>query len=201
MDAFESILDVFLSDIRHRERAAYILCDNLVEMACKTKHTQYCRRNQTSPNTRCQFHQALQLPGCRVSQQMRDRFQRRRDTRNLMQHQNAAVVVDLHASADAILDIPEILNRLWGRNAMENLRPWQNVAIRIARLYSSSGDQSIRGQFENSMRNERWRGNAEERNPRVNETIIECGVRSHWDIAVKQKPHQVEQLLNNIDAA
>ena len=93
LDAFESILDIFLSDIRHRERAAYFLCDNLVEMACKTKHTQQCRRNGTLPNTRCQFHEALQLPGCRFSHQLRDRLQRRRDTRNLMQHQNAAVVI------------------------------------------------------------------------------------------------------------
>lgn len=200
IDAFESILDIFLSDIRHRERAAFILCDNLVEMACKTKHTQHCRRNRTAPNARCNFHQALQLPGCRLSQNLRDELQRRRDTRNLMQHQNVAIVVDLHASADAILDLPEVLNKLWGRNAMDNLRAWQNVAIRIAHLYSNSGAPNIRVQFEDAMHKERWRGIAEERNPRINETIIQCGLRSHWDIAVKQNPHQVEQMLNNIGA-
>ena len=199
LDALESVLDIFLSDIRHRERAAYILCDNLVEMACKTKHTQYCRRNATRPNTRCQFHEAIGLPGCRLSQQLRDRLQSRRDTRNLMQHQNVAVAVDLHASADAILDIPEVVCRLWGRNALDNIRPWQRVAIRVVRLYSNSGDQAARAQFENAMRDERWRGIAEERNPRVNETIIKCGLRTHWDIAVKQNPFQVEQLLNNVE--
>ncbi len=40
VDALESVLDIFLSDIRHRERAAFILWDNLVEMACKRKAKQ-----------------------------------------------------------------------------------------------------------------------------------------------------------------
>ena len=33
--ALESIIEIFLSDIRHRERSVFILCDNLVEMTCK----------------------------------------------------------------------------------------------------------------------------------------------------------------------
>jgi len=39
---------------------------------------------------------------------------------------------------------------------------------------------------------------AEERQPRVNEIIIELGLCSHWAIAVKQKPHRVEQILDNV---
>lgn len=200
IDAFESILDIFLSDIRHRERAAFILCDNLVEMACKTKHTLHCRQRSGVPNTRCQFHQALLLPGCRFSQELRDRLQHRRDTRNLMQHQSASAVVDLHTSADALLELPEVMRKLWGQHALDNLREWQKVAIRVARLYSNSGDAVIRSKFEDLMRSERWRGNAEERQPRINETIIQCGLRGHWAIAVKQNPHQVDQILNSIDA-
>jgi hypothetical protein len=200
MDALESILDIFLSDIRHRERAAFILCDNLVEMACKMKHTQHCRRSGNQPNTRCQFHQALQLAGCRLSQEFRGTLQQRRDTRNLMQHQSASAVVDVQTCADAILDLPEVLSKLWGRNALDNLREWQKIAIRVARLYSSSGDANTRFQFEDAMRREPWRGIAEERNPRTNETIIECGLRIHWAIAVKQSPPQVEQILNSFGA-
>ncbi len=199
-DAFESILDIFLSGIRHRERAAFILCDNLVEMACKTKHTQYCRRNGNQPNMRCQFHQAIQLPGVRLSSVFRDTLQQRRDTRNLMQHQSTSAVVDLQTCADAILDLPEVMKKLWGRNALDNLRQWQMVAIRIVHLYSSNGDADIRSRFEDAMRGERWRGSAEERNPRINERIIECGLRIHWAIAVKQSPSQVEQILDSIGA-
>lgn len=200
MDAFESILDIFLSNIRHRERASFFLCDNLVEMACKTKHTQHCRRTGNQPNTRCQFHQALQLDGIRLSRDFRDILQQRRDTRNLMQHQSASAVVDVHTCADAILDLPKIMKKLWGRNAIDNLRDWQKIAIRVARLYSSSGDANIRNQFEEAMRRESWRASGEERNPHTNETIIECGLSIHWAIAVKQSPSQVEQILNNIGA-
>lgn len=198
IDALESILDIFLSDIRHRERAAFILCDNLVEMTCKTKHTLHCRRNNNNPNTRCNFHDALKLSGCRLSQELRDRLQHRRDTRNLMQHQSASVAVDAQTGADAIIDLPEVMKKLWGQNALDNLRVWQRVAIRVVKLYSASGDANVRGQFEDLMRREHWRGNAEERNPRINEKIIECGLRIHWAIAVKQNPHQVEQILNNL---
>ena len=199
MDALESVLDIFLSDIRHRERASFILCDNLVEMACKTKHVQHCRRNGGQPNTRCYFHEAMTLPGIRrLSQELRDRLQQRRDVRNLMQHQSASVAVDTQTAADAIIEIPFLLERVWGSDALGNLRPWQLVAIRIVRLYSSTGDASIRRQFEEQMRAERWRGNTEERPPRVHETIIECGLRNYWAIAVKQNPHQVEQILNDL---
>jgi hypothetical protein len=200
IDAFESILDIFLSDIRHRERAAFILCDNLVEMACKTKHTLYCRRNNNTPNTRGNFHDALRLSGCRLSQELRERLQQRRDTRNFMQHQSASVAVDTQTGANAIIDLPEVMKKLWGQKALDNLHAWQRIAIKIVKLYSASGDAIVRGQFEALMRREQWRGNAEERNPRINERIIECGLRIHWSIAVKQSPHQVEQILNNLGA-
>jgi hypothetical protein len=37
LDLLESILGIFFYDIRYKERAVYILCDNLVELSCKTK--------------------------------------------------------------------------------------------------------------------------------------------------------------------
>lgn len=195
LDALESILDIFFSDIRHRERAAYILCDNLVEMACKTKAIQ---RNYRFDSI-CNFHDAWNAPGVRLPRNgLGGRCHTRRGIRNTMQHASAAVTVDIQACADAILDLPNVIIKLWGRNSLDNLRDWQKIAIRIVRLYSNSGNTNIRPQFEDSMLNERWRGNAEERNPRINETIIKCGLRSHWAIAVKQNPHQVEQILNNL---
>lgn len=106
--------------------------------------------------------------------------------------------LDIQACADAIIDVPEVLKKLWGRYALDNLRLWQVVAIRVVQLYSGHGDAIIRGQFEDLMRKESWRGRAEERTPRINEKIIQCGLRIHWSIAVKQNPHQVEQLLNNL---
>jgi hypothetical protein len=197
MDAFESILDIFLADIRYRERAAFILCDNLVEMACKTK----AKQKDHQFDTHCGFHKAWNAPGVSLPKSgLGGRVHSRRDTRNTMQHASAAVTVDIQSCADAILDLPQVMIKLWGKNALRNLRPWQQVAIRIVKLYSSIGDSNKRRQFEDQMRADRWRGSAEERPPRVNETIIECGLRNHWAIAVKQNPHQVEQILNSLGA-
>jgi hypothetical protein len=198
MDAFESILDIFLSDIRHRERAAFILCDNLIEMACKTKAKQ---RNHKF-DTHCGFHDAWNAPGVRLPLSgVGGRVQTRRDTRNTMQHASAAVTVDMQSCSDAIKDLPEVMKKLWGQQALLNLRDWQQVAMRIVNLYSSTGDAFLRQRFEDQMRSEQWRGAAEERPPRINETIVECGLRNYWAIAVKQNPHQVEQILNNLGVA
>lgn len=197
IDAFESILDIFLSDIRHRERAAFILCDNLVEMACKTKAKQW----NHNFNTNCGFYDAWNAPRVHLGRNgLGRRVHSRRDVRNTMQHASAAVTVDVCACADAILDLPEVMKKLWGRSALQNLRLWQKIAIRIINLYSSNGDSNRRRLFEDEMRQEKWRSYAEDRPPRVNEMIIECGHRNHWAIAVKQKPELVEQLLNNIGA-
>lgn len=195
VDALESVLDIFLSDIRHRERAAFVLCDNLIEMACKTKHTQHCRRSASQANTRCNFHQAMRLSGVRMSQELRERLQQRRDMRNLMQHQSASAAVDTQTCADAVKDIPEVLIKLWGQSALGNLREWQRVAIEIVKLYSSDGDARKRQEFEDAMRRERWRTGADERQPRVNEAILEPGRRGFWGYLIKQVPNQVEQIL------
>ena len=40
-DSLESVVEIYFSGVRHRERAAFILCDNLVEMACKSRAKQH----------------------------------------------------------------------------------------------------------------------------------------------------------------
>lgn len=196
VDSLESLLDIFLSDIRHRERTVFILCDNLVEMACKTKAKSHNHRFDTS----CNFYDAWNAPGVRLPRNgLGERVQLRRETRNTMQHENPAVTVDTQVCADAIKDIPEIMKKLWGRNALNNLRHWHHVALRIVRLYSCDGDFVKRQEFEDAMRRECWRSEAEHRNPRVNESIIEIGRRAHWGIIIKQNPIQVEQILDSYD--
>jgi len=37
LDLLETILGIFFYDIRYKERSVFILCDNLVELSCKTK--------------------------------------------------------------------------------------------------------------------------------------------------------------------
>ena len=64
IDSLESIVDIFLSGVRHRERAAFILCDNLVELACKTK----AKQNNHNFNMRCNFYDAWNAPGVQLPQ-------------------------------------------------------------------------------------------------------------------------------------
>ena len=193
VDALESVVDIFLSNIRHRERAAFILCDNLVEMACKTK----AKQNNRNFNLRCNFHDAWNAPGVNLpSNGLGGRVQNRRETRNLMQHANAAVTVDTQACADAILDAVKVIDRLWRNTSRRAFRDWLKVAIRIVRLYSQSGDPQMRQRFEMRMRNESWRDF--KRPARVREMIIEPGLRQHWGIVVKHNPSQVEQILNEL---
>ena len=37
LDLLELVLGIFFYDIRYKERSVFILCDNLVELSCKTK--------------------------------------------------------------------------------------------------------------------------------------------------------------------
>ncbi len=194
VDALESVLDIFLSDIRHRERAAFLLCDGLVEMACKTKAKQ---ANRNFNPKKHDFHRALIASGVRLAKPLRLRLQNRHtNIRNLMQHQNAAITVDTQTCADAIMDVVAVVDRLWRNTTQRSFREWHKVALRIVRLYSSEGDVQKRQEFESRMREESWRNR--NRRARVREMIIEPGLRQHWAIVVKNSPGQVEQILNEL---
>jgi len=43
IDSLESVLSVYFSNCRHKERAAFILCDELVEVTCREKIKQTLR--------------------------------------------------------------------------------------------------------------------------------------------------------------
>jgi hypothetical protein len=43
VDSLESVLSVYFSNCRHKERAAFILCDELVEVVCRERVKQTVR--------------------------------------------------------------------------------------------------------------------------------------------------------------
>ena len=195
IDSYESILDIFISNIHQRERVAFILCDNLVELSCKTKA--YQRDHQF--NRRCNFHDAWNAPGVTLAPNgLGSRVQNRRDTRNTMQHGSAAVTVTLQSCADAILDVRKVIDRLW-RNAIQQTltRPYQ-IVLQIVELYSSNGDEIRRQDFEDAMRRAHWRPAADERRAKTTEVIVEAGLRMNWHLAVRQSWVEVEETLNSI---
>ena len=56
LDLLESVLGFFFYDIRYKERSVFILCDNLVELSCKTKIKQVNYREDV---TEMSFYSAL----------------------------------------------------------------------------------------------------------------------------------------------
>jgi hypothetical protein len=192
--SLESILGIFLSDIRHRERAAFILCDNLVEMACKTK----ARQHDYNFDTTCDFHSAWNASGVSLAPNgLGRRVQDRRTTRNNMQHADAAVTVETQHCADAILDVVRVINKCWSGTYSHRFDLWVKCALRIVQLYSSGGDQLKRQPFEDGMLNMNWRGESRT-SIRSNESQIEPGRRVFWWLTIINHTQLVERCLDEI---
>jgi hypothetical protein len=115
-----------------------------------------------------------------------------------MQHGNAAVTIPTAHCADAIKDVCNVVNKLWPNSTARLLRPQYQGILRIVKLYSSIGDAGKLQAFEDAMRQCQWRGIADERHPRINEIILESGLRVNWHYAVHQSPALLEQVLDSL---
>jgi len=87
IDYLESILGIYLSDIRHKERSAFILADNLVEISCKTRIVE--RNGKWKGET---FYEILKE--AKIPNKLRERIIRRHRIRNDMQHIKLSITVD-----------------------------------------------------------------------------------------------------------
>jgi hypothetical protein len=192
IDALESVLEIYFSGVRHRERAAFILCDNLVEMTCKTKAEQHNYRFDMS----CQFHEACTAPGVLLLPDLKVRVLGYRRTRNNMQHASAAATVDLYHCATSILDVVRVIDHCW-LNTSTNFFPGRiKCALRIVWLYSVEGDVSLRETFETKMQRQRWRTQQESVN--VTGRQIQPGHRDYWYVAIRMQTPSVEECLNDV---
>lgn len=192
-DAIESVLDIYFSGVRHRERAAFILCDNLVEMACKTKAQQH----DHTFVMRCGFHAAWNAPGVKLDpRSLGQRVQDSHETRNNLQHGNAAATVHAGFCATAILDSFEVIKFLWPD---VNVHPRVLCALRMVGLYAASGDPLIGEAFEDAMRGFGWRTQNNE-TVRANAVQVEPGRRDFWLWLLRQRLPNIEAILNEIGA-
>lgn len=120
IDSLESVLGIYFSRIRHRERAAFILTDELVEMTCKLR----AREANHKFDMKCGFHDAWNAPGVAIATAVLGHsIQASRNTRNNMQHASAAATVDDEHCANAILDAVSVIDHCWpgGRSRHETL--------------------------------------------------------------------------------
>lgn len=193
IDSYESILGIYFSGVRHRERAAFILVDELVEIVCKLR----AREHNHQFNMKCNFHQAWNAPGVQIPPVPHgNSIQARHNTRNLMQHSDPAATVDDQHCADSILEAMEVVELCWPGTVATELPDWMKVGLRIVRLYSSHGDLVKRIPFEDEMRRGQWR--IDKRQPRTYELQIEPGRRQHWALLLTQSQVQVEAILSSL---
>ncbi|RSK49394.1 hypothetical protein [Hymenobacter rigui] len=191
LDALESIVEIFCSAIRHKERAAYVLCDNLVEVACKAKAREHNHRT----NLEVGFHAVLTLPGVVLDAALQGRLQGYRNNRNNIQHVGAGLTVDAQHCADAIMDAVDTLNQLWPGTPVHQSRALFAISLRIVKLYSTTGDLPLRADFEDAMTSYRWR-TAESEQVQASAIQIKPGRRENWGHALSRLRADVQRILD-----
>lgn len=194
VDALESVLTIFFSNCRHKERAAFILCDELVEVTCREK------LKQTLPNLgRIQFrglithaHVALSITAAGLGRSVYDCH----TTRNDMQHNNPAATVDSQHCADAIMDAVEVIEHCFP-GAKADLPDKLKVTLRVIRLYSQAGDPAQQTAFADAMQGYTWRGDRER--ARRDEAILAPGHRANWGLVIPSEYARIEAILNRVN--
>jgi hypothetical protein len=101
VDALESVVSVYFSNVRHRARAAFLLCDELIEMTCKAKARQANHKESFNNFYECLCKGAVGLDPAQTD--LGRRVLDNHETRNVMQHSSAAATVDDQHCADAIM--------------------------------------------------------------------------------------------------
>jgi len=191
IDALESVASIYFSDVRHKIRAAFILTDEFVEMCCKALAV------AANPNLgRIDYRNLLAHPAVNLDSRTAPlgiRLFRNHQTRNSMQHGNAAFTVDDQHCADAILDAVDALEHCFPGSLLALPDPLK-VSLRVIRLHSSQGNAHLRGTFEDSMRAHQWNGGG--RRAKVSEPPYSVGSRRYWGLVMFPEYAQVESILN-----
>jgi len=193
--ALECVTSIFFSDVRHKNRAAFILCDELVEMTCKTKakasnhqlgkvgfHSLLCDAGRTAQSGKCDFR-------------TRRSFVHR--TRNDMQHNNAAATVDDPHCADVILDAVHVIDHCYP-GASAEFSDGMKVLLRVIGLHATNGNKSKLAAFEGAMVNNRWGGPK----PKIRTVVlpVSVGHRRYSGIVIHSEYATIEALLNRVGA-
>ncbi len=195
VDALESVVSIYFSDVRHKHRAAFILADELTEMVCKAKAK---AANPALGHIR--FVPLLELPAVGLDPAavpLGATLSANHGTRNQLQHVNAALSVDDQHCADAILDAVNTVEHCFP-GSLDVLQFALKVSLRVVRLHSSYGDLRLRGNFEDAMRKHRWNG--AEKRATVGEPPFPVGTRRYWGLVIMPACADVEAILNRLGA-
>jgi hypothetical protein len=192
-DALESVLSLYFSNCRHKERAAFILCDELVEVTCREKvklrHRTLGRLDFRSLVTHSEVGLDVASPG--LGKAIYDCH----NIRNDMQHNNPAATVDSQHCADAIIDAVDVIEHCFP-GARAALPDKLKVTLRVARLFSRHGDPRQQTEFGDAMQTHQWRGSRER--ARQEEVLVAPGSRANWGIVIPSEYARVEGLLDRV---
>ena len=206
LDSFESILSIFFYDIRQKERSVFILVDNLVEVSCKAR----LRERNKHFNHNLGLEEILKVSS--IGGELKKRLLRRRKERNSMQHELVAITVSSEHCADSIVDLCELVKKLWGKYAFDSAHDWIICALRIVNLYSRLGNPDKRINLEKYLGKYKWNSVIEGEEftfqpalekmklefesytgtpigrvkPNDNEIIISIGSPKHWTLLLKR---------------
>jgi hypothetical protein len=193
VDTLESVLAVFFSNCRLKERAAFILCDELVEVTCRERAKQTVRNLGRIDFFHLLTHAAIGFD-VTVTGLGKSVFDCH-NTRNDLQHNNPAATVDATHCADAIMDAVEVIEHCFpGSKAA--LPDKLKVTLRVVRLLSQQGDPHQQTEFGDAMRTHQWRGGRER--ARQDEVIVAPGPRANWGLVIPSEYARVEALLDRV---
>jgi hypothetical protein len=194
-DALECVLSVYFSGVYHNVRAAFILCDGLVELTCKAK----AEAGGWKP-AQINFKPLLQLGPVNLDPANSGIGKKCHDShlvRNKMHHVNAMATVTPQVCADAILDAVECIEHCFP-GAKPALAFKITVALRVVRVFSSHGNGTHRAEFQRLMNDHPWR--TRKNPPKKSELLVSPGVRAHWGLVILDAAAEIESILNQVGA-
>ena len=185
-------MSIYFSNCRHKERASFILCDELVEITCRH------RVKQAVPRLgRMQFRGLLTHAqvGLTVARGIGKSVHDCHLTRNDMQHNNPAATVDSQHCADAIVDAVEVIEHCFP-GTKTDLPEKLKVTLRVVQLYSQNGQPAQQAAFADAMQEYTWRGDRDR--ARRDEAIVRPGVRANWGLVIPSEYARIETILNRV---
>ena len=164
----------------------------------------------------------LKLAG--IGGELKRRVLGRRKARNSMQHDLVAITVTPEHCADSIIDLCEVVKKLWGKYAFISTEEWILSALRIVKLYSRSGNKDKMVNLEVYLEKNKWSSIVENEDitfqpalekigeefksssgiplgrlkPKDSEIIISIGSSKHWTLLLKRFHNAVKICLDDM---
>lgn len=221
IDFLESLLGIYFYDIRHKHRSVFILCDTLIELSCKIKIVE--RDENINPKS---FNFDQSLIKAKVPLKLRRKLTSSHKLRNEMQHKSSILTIDEQKCADSIMDLVELLQKLWGKYCMDYTPDWVNCSLRIIKLHSSNGNIKKRKELKEHIHNDvDWNSIEPKVDQRVfqhseepgvynflgiggaapgrqeirkNEVIIKIGSEEHWSFILRHYTEKIEKVIDDL---